>query len=33
MGNYDEVNRLLSLGKATIVDVKSTGETLLHVST
>ncbi|GAB7331330.1 hypothetical protein MBLNU13_g02769t1 [Cladosporium sp. NU13] len=29
-GNYDEVNRLLSLGKATIVDVDSGGMTLLH---
>jgi hypothetical protein len=31
-GNCDEVNRLLSLGEATILDVDSKGRTLLHVS-
>ena len=30
-GNYDEVNRLLSLRKATIMDVDFQGRTLLHV--
>jgi hypothetical protein len=31
-GQYDEVNRLLTRGDASIVDVNSRGETLLHVS-
>jgi hypothetical protein len=30
-GKYNEVNRMLSLGEATIADVNCHGETLLHV--